>query len=365
MHRRWQKVAAKPVSTGDKPPQAPPPLAPESPTLKMPKAPKPGRIGKPIPPPDPLSKTAKAYKLSRRMEFRGLKISVETDKGESRHWTDPNNGEKGSTKMKYPYGYIRMTKGVDGDHVDVYVGPNEDAKNVYVVHQQKAPNFDRYDEDKCMLGLDSADEAKKAYLAHFNDDRFFGSMTVMPFEQFKKKVLGTFKRPQKIAYTLGAKLAATVVMPPLSTEAKARMDKMTGFNQPPELLHPVLQQKQQALKDFVHRNPELIAASEEYATPSGGLTAEGMNKVRASHRRLGDWIVSRGGRRPRVTEDVPIRKAKPTVALRKTPQPVRAAKATRELAKGVSRAPASPPISSMLSGRAHDVITAVRRIARK
>jgi hypothetical protein len=147
------------------------------------------------------SKTAKAHKLSRRMEFRGLKISVETDKGESRHWYDPNNKEKGSTKMKFPYGYIRMTKGIDGDHVDVYVGPNEDAKNVYVVHQQRAPNFDKYDEDKCMLGFDSADAAKKAYLDHYNDDRFFGSMTVMPFEQFKTKVLGTFKRPQKIAGT--------------------------------------------------------------------------------------------------------------------------------------------------------------------
>jgi hypothetical protein len=133
------------------------------------------------------------------MEFRGLKISVETDKGEKRHWRDPHNGEKGFTKMKYPYGYIRMTKGVDGDHVDVYVGPNEQAEKVYIVHQQKTPNFDKYDEDKCMLGFESADAAKKAYLDHYNDDRFFGSMTVMPFEQFKKKVLSTFKRPQKIA----------------------------------------------------------------------------------------------------------------------------------------------------------------------
>lgn len=141
------------------------------------------------------------HKLSRRTEFRGLKISVETDKGEKRHWYDPHNEEKGTTTMKYPYGYIRRTEGIDGDHVDVYIGPNEDAKNVYVVHQQKAPNFDRYDEDKCMLGFNSADEAKKAYLDHYNDKRFFGSMTVMPFEQFKKKVLSTFKRPQKIAGT--------------------------------------------------------------------------------------------------------------------------------------------------------------------
>jgi hypothetical protein len=208
---RWPKIAAVPVSTGNTSELAVPPLAPESPTLKKPKPPKPGNVNLDvIPPPDPLKKTARAHKLSRRMEFRGLKISVETDKGEKRHWKDPNNGETGFTLMKYPYGYIRMTKGVDGDHVDVYVGPNEQATKVYVVHQQKAPNFDKYDEDKCMLGFDSADAAKKAYLDHYNNDRFFGSMTVMPFEQFKKKVLGTFKKPQKIAetvYKLGAESA--------------------------------------------------------------------------------------------------------------------------------------------------------------
>jgi hypothetical protein len=167
-------------------------------------------VGKIIPPPSPLKKTSKAHKLSRRMEFRGLKISIETDKGEKRHWYDPHNDTRGTTTMKLPYGYIRRTRSSgDGEHVDVYVGPNENANNVYVVHQQKAPNFDKYDEDKCMLGLESADAAKKAYLDHYNDERFFGSMTVMPFEQFKKKVLRTFERPQKIAYTLGQHAALT------------------------------------------------------------------------------------------------------------------------------------------------------------
>lgn len=145
------------------------------------------------------SKIGKARSLSRRITFRGLNISIETDKGELRHWHDPHSGEKGSTKMIYPYGYIRRTEGVDGDHVDVYVGPNEDAKNVYVVHQMKAPDFKKYDEDKCMLGFDNADAAKKAYLAHFNDNRFFGSMSVMPFEEFKNKALATFEEPKKIA----------------------------------------------------------------------------------------------------------------------------------------------------------------------
>lgn len=148
-------------------------------------------------------KYAKAHKLARRMTFRGLEISIETDKGEKRHWFDPHTQRSGSTTMKLPYGYIRRTKGVDGDHVDVYVGPNERAKNVYIIHQMKAPEFKTYDEDKCMLGLLSADAAKKTYLAHYDNPKFFGSLTTLSFEEFKEKVLHSFEleRPHKIAQT--------------------------------------------------------------------------------------------------------------------------------------------------------------------
>lgn len=148
-------------------------------------------------------KLGKAYKLSRRMKFRGLDVSIETDKGELRHWYDPHNKTKGSTKMSHPYGYIRRTKGVDGDHVDVYIGPKEDAPNVYVVHQMKAPDFKKYDEDKCMVGFENAAAAKAAYLKNFDDPRFFGSMTTMPWAEFEKKVKATFEQPKKIAYHCG------------------------------------------------------------------------------------------------------------------------------------------------------------------
>lgn len=202
------------------------------------------------------SKTAKAHKLSRRMEFRGLQISVETDKDELRHWYDPHNDTKGTTKMKYPYGYIRRTEGVDGDHVDVYVGPNENAKNVYVVHQMKAPDFKKYDEDKVMLGLDSAEAAKKAYLAHFNDERFFGSMTTMPFEEFKTKVLATFEEPKKIAKKLAADMAIGQAMKQVRRLLKAKQ-----VDQAHELA-------QQTLRSGAVQPPML----QRFMTPSAGVT---------------------------------------------------------------------------------------------
>ena len=143
--------------------------------------------------PDPALATLKARALSRTLKFRDLDVSIETDKGEEREWHDPFTGRAGVTKMKYPYGYIRKTMGVDGDHVDVFVGPEEDAPDVHVVHQKKAPLFIEYDEDKCMLGWHSADAAKEAYLAHYDDPRFFGRMTSIPFDQFKDLVFGSCK----------------------------------------------------------------------------------------------------------------------------------------------------------------------------
>lgn len=130
-----------------------------------------------------------AYKLQGRIEFQGLPISIENKKGSTRKWYDPHAKESGSTKMHFDYGYIRRTKGTDGDHVDVYVGSNHDASHAYVIHQMKKPAFKEYDEDKCMLGFGSAKEAKEAYLRQYDDPRFFGTMTVIPMEKFKEKVM--------------------------------------------------------------------------------------------------------------------------------------------------------------------------------
>lgn len=140
----------------------------------------------------------KAFKLQGRMEYQGLPISIENRKGSVRKWYDPHNKEEGKTKMLWPYGYIRRTKGVDGDHVDVYVGPNKDAKVAFVIHQMKAPDFKQFDEDKVMLGFDSADEAKSAYLKQYNNPKFFGSMTPIPMEQFKTKVMATKNHPMML-----------------------------------------------------------------------------------------------------------------------------------------------------------------------
>lgn len=136
-----------------------------------------------------------ARSLHTRIEFQGLQLSIENRRGSIRQWYDPNANKEGMSRMSLPYGYIRMTEGVDGDHVDCFVGPHHDSTHAFIVRQKKAPEFIRYDEDKVMLGFRSAVDAKAAYMKHYDDRRFFGSMIKMPMEEFKAKVLKTKNRP--------------------------------------------------------------------------------------------------------------------------------------------------------------------------
>lgn len=126
----------------------------------------------------------KARKLHYRTEFQGLPISVENRKGSIRKWYDPHEDRGGETKMQHPYGYIRLSEGEDGDHIDCYMGPNKESRLVAVVRQQNPINK-TYDEDKVMLGFNSPAEAKKAYLAHYDNPNFFGGMDVIDIDQFK------------------------------------------------------------------------------------------------------------------------------------------------------------------------------------
>lgn len=122
------------------------------------------------------------------VKFAGFDIVVENLVGSTRAWGDPD-GVHGETTMKYAYGYILGSTGQDGDAVDVYLGPEENSKWVFVVHQQMAPDFIDFDEDKVMLGFADAASATEAYLGQYDDPRFFGGMTQMPLEKFRQKVL--------------------------------------------------------------------------------------------------------------------------------------------------------------------------------
>ena len=131
-------------------------------------------------------KNHEGFKLEGEMDFQDLHIMIENKKGSVRRGEN-EDGTKWETEMKFPYGYISDTIAADKEHVDCYVGDNKDSKVVFIVHQLVSETGE-YDEDKVMLGFDTEEEAKTAYLDHYDSPDFFGSITEMDFEQFKQSL---------------------------------------------------------------------------------------------------------------------------------------------------------------------------------
>ena len=131
----------------------------------------------------------KAFKLQSSVRFQGLPIAIENKKGSKRHWKDAE-GQTGSTTMKHPYGYVKGTQGLDGDEVDVFLGPDPKSEAVFIVHQQN-PQTGIYDEEKVMLGFPNREQAEFAYQEHYDRPDFMISSTQTTVEHFKRWVENT------------------------------------------------------------------------------------------------------------------------------------------------------------------------------
>ena len=138
----------------------------------------------------------RGYKLQGQTAVQGIPIAIENGIGDVRRGVD-QDGHEWKTRMSRPYGYIKGTKGADGEEVDAYVGPDKEAPNAFVVHQHKASGKG-YDEDKIMLAFKNKAEAKKAYLAHYDDPKFLGPISRVSTERLKELVASK-KRLVKIS----------------------------------------------------------------------------------------------------------------------------------------------------------------------
>lgn len=135
--------------------------------------------------------TFTGWKLQDRIRFQGMNISIENKKGSTRRGIG-EDGKPWKTTMIVPYGYLRETIGADKDHVDVFVGSNDESDDVFVIHQID-PRNGKFDEDKVMLGFSDYREAKEMYLRHYDRPDYFGSMTTMTMAEFKDKAFNTMK----------------------------------------------------------------------------------------------------------------------------------------------------------------------------
>jgi ribosomal protein L37AE/L43A len=119
----------------------------------------------------------------------GLPVTIEHPKGSTRVLHDDKGNEVYRRRMFHAYGFFDSTRGRDGDEVDCLLGPNPNAKSVYVIHMKDmGPDpSEREDEDKCMVGFDSGEAAKQAFFLHYAKN-FFGGMTELSVADFKKKM---------------------------------------------------------------------------------------------------------------------------------------------------------------------------------
>lgn len=117
------------------------------------------------------------------IKILGFNITIENPKGSYRKGKD-RNGKEWKTLMHNDYGYFVRTLGKDGDAIDVFIGPNLKSTKIFPIDQYVNGEFD---ETKVMLGFDSKEEAKKAYLSNYEKDwKGFKYITEVGIDEFKQ-----------------------------------------------------------------------------------------------------------------------------------------------------------------------------------
>jgi N12 class adenine-specific DNA methylase/adenine-specific DNA methylase len=120
------------------------------------------------------------------VKWNGLNLSIENPKGSTRSGVDAD-GEPWSVTMSAAYGYLKLTEGADGEHLDIYMGDKPESGKVFVIDQNEIPSG-KFDEHKVVLGVTTRAEAEKLYDAHFSDSKGpqrRAAVTEMSVDEFK------------------------------------------------------------------------------------------------------------------------------------------------------------------------------------
>lgn len=134
--------------------------------------------------PTEAQKEAGNYRMG-HVKIDGMDVTIENPKGSIRRGTDAD-GKEWQSEMHYDYGYIRGTKAVDNDHIDIFLSDNPETGNVFVVDQVN-PKTGEFDESKVMYGFASEQEAREAYLSNYEEGwKGLGKITEVTKEEFKK-----------------------------------------------------------------------------------------------------------------------------------------------------------------------------------
>lgn len=133
--------------------------------------------------PTEAQKEAGNYKKG-HVKINGFDVSIEQPVGSVRSGKDAS-GKEWSQVMNNTYGYIRGAESVDGDHIDVFLGPDMNSDMVYVVDQVNTDGS--FDEHKVMMGFPSLEDARSAYLSNYEEGwQGLGNITGVALDEFKK-----------------------------------------------------------------------------------------------------------------------------------------------------------------------------------
>ena len=133
--------------------------------------------------PSEAQKEAGNYKKG-HVKINGFDVTIEQPAGSVRSGKDAN-GKEWSVTMNNTYGYIRGTEGVDGDHIDVFLGPDMSSDMVYVVDQVNTDGS--FDEHKVMMGFPSLEDARSAYFSNYEEGwQGLCNITGVTLDEFKK-----------------------------------------------------------------------------------------------------------------------------------------------------------------------------------
>jgi hypothetical protein len=151
---------------------------------------------------DPTPAQIKAENYAKgELKIRGFEIKLENPKGSIRRGTD-KKGNKWEQKMTLDYGYFKKIDAVDGDKLDVFIGPDPENGKIWVVDQVID---NKYDESKVMFGFETEEEARKGYLSNYEKGwKGLGNIKEMSEENFRKWVKGGQTEMAKSAMLLAA-----------------------------------------------------------------------------------------------------------------------------------------------------------------
>lgn len=155
--------------------------------------------------PSDAQKEAGNYRMG-HVKIDGMDVTIENPKGSIRKGRDAD-GKEWQSEMHNDYGYIRGTKAVDNDHIDIFLSDDPEHGNVYVIDQVD-PKTGKFDESKVMYGFSSEQEARDAYLSNYEKGwKGLGKITEVTKKEFKKWIDSSTRKTKPFSEYASVKAA--------------------------------------------------------------------------------------------------------------------------------------------------------------